>query len=177
MQDKHSGQSGCDQRKRGLDTSLYITHYMLHTPRCPTSQDVTLCAWRYLLHVTPPILHISERGGRLLHVTLHPTEPTNCPINTSWRQPLLRQEIVAWGWGRCIEGNNEQESAEWLNAYKPPHNGHLGQQGSTLMSQSLGGKVFIVKMSYDFSIAATTGISNIVSFVVHSSAKFSFPST
>ena len=179
MQDRHSGQSGCDQRKRGLDTSLYVTCYMLHTPRCSTSHDVTLCSWRYLLHVTtPPILHISERGGRLPHVTLHPTEPTNCPINTSWRQPLLRQEIVARGRGRCIEGNNEQESAEWLNAYKPPHNGHLGQQGSTLMSQSLGGKVFFVKMSYDFSMGATT-----IQYCVKSElfgtfiCKFSFPST
>ena len=70
--------------------TLHFTCYKLHTPSCPTSHDVTLCAWWYLLHVTPPILHISERGDRLPHVTLHPTEPTNCPINTSGRQPLLR---------------------------------------------------------------------------------------
>ena len=69
---------------------LHFTFYMLDITH-PTSHDVTLCAWQYLLHVTTPaILHISERGGRLPHVTLHPTEPTNCPINTSWRQPLLR---------------------------------------------------------------------------------------
>ena len=145
---------------------LHFTFHMLHVTH-PTLPHFTRCYFmrsaisvtRYTTHITP-----QRKRGQVAprYVTLHPTEPTNCPINTSWRQPLLRQEIVAWGWGRCIEGNNEQESAEWLNAYKPPHNGHLGQQGSTLMSQSLGGKVFFVKMSYDFSIAATTGTSNIV---------------
>ena len=70
--------------------TLHFTCYKLHTPRCPTLWVFTLCAWWYLLHVTPAILHISERGDRLPHVTLHPTEPTNCPINTSGRRPLLR---------------------------------------------------------------------------------------
>ena len=76
----------------GAGWILRFTFYMLQVthPTLPTSQGVTLWTWRYLLHVTPAILHISERGGRLPHVTLHPTKPTNCPINTF--QLLLPQE-------------------------------------------------------------------------------------
>ena len=57
-----------------LHFTLHVTCYTPHV--APTLHDVTLCAWRYLLHVTPPILHTSERGARLPHVTLRYTPPS-----------------------------------------------------------------------------------------------------